>query len=136
MLTEVFSIRVEGGISDAKLYAYILDTNQEFYIKKRPLILMCPGGGYTRTSDREAEPIAMRFLSMGYHVAILRYSCTPAVYPVALLELARAMKLVHDYSEEWNVDAQKIFVQGCSAGGHLAACLGMCRKNAKAGFRW
>lgn len=125
MLTEVFQIQVEGSLPQAKLYTYILDQSEELFIKKRPLILMCPGGGYGRTSDREAEPLAMRFLAMGYHVAVLRYSCAPAVYPTALLEAASAMKLIHDYSEEWNVDADKIIVQGCSAGGHLAASLGV-----------
>lgn len=125
MLTETFQIQVGGSNSGAKLRTYILDGSEEILIKKRPLILMCPGGAYSFVSFREGEPLAMRFLAMGYHVAILDYSCAPAVYPTALLELARAMKLVHDYSEEWNVDPERIFVQGCSAGGHLAASLGM-----------
>lgn len=125
MLTEVFQIKAEGSLPDARLCTYILDTPQELLIKKRPLILMCPGGGYNHTSDREAEPLAMRFLAMGYHVAILRYSCAPAVYPTALLEAARAMKLIHEHAGKWHVDEKRIFVQGCSAGGHLAACLGM-----------
>ncbi|MGN0140734.1 MAG: alpha/beta hydrolase [Roseburia sp.] len=125
MLTETFSIQVEGSQPGAKLCTYILDNSEEIEIKKRPLILMCPGGGYEFTSDREAEPLAMRFLAMGYHVAILRYSVKPAVYPTALLEAAQAMKLIHDYAEEWNVEPGKIFIQGCSAGGHLAASLGV-----------
>lgn len=124
MLTEVFPIQVEGSLPETKLCTYILGTSEELYIKKRPLILMCPGGGYEWTSDREAEPIATRFLAMGYHVAILRYSCAPAAYPTALLEVAQAMKLIYDHAEEWNVETDKIFVQGCSAGGHLAASIG------------
>lgn len=124
MLHETFEIRAEGSQPGAKLCTYILDASDELYIKTRPLILLCPGGGYQYTSDREAEPLAMRFLAMGYHVAVLRYSCEPAVYPTALLELAQAMKLIHDYADEWNVIEDKIFVQGCSAGGHLAASLG------------
>jgi len=85
MRTEKFNIKAEGSLPYAALYTYILDDSVEFRIKKRPLILMCPGGGYEMTSDREAEPIAMHFLSTGYHVAILRYSVAPAVYPTALL---------------------------------------------------
>ena len=54
-------------------------------INDRPLILLCPGGGYTRTSDREAEPMALKFLAMGYHAAV-RYSCAPAEYPYFLKE--------------------------------------------------
>ncbi len=125
MQTEVFSLHAEGSLPDAKLYTYILDTKEELLIKKRPIILLCPGGGYTHTSDREAEPLAMRFLAMGYHAAILRYSCAPAIYPTALLELAQAMKLIHAHADEWKVEADKIFVQGCSAGGHLAGSLGV-----------
>ncbi|MGN0140735.1 MAG: alpha/beta hydrolase [Roseburia sp.] len=125
MRNEVISLHVKGSQPGARLCTYILDTDQELLIKKRPMILMCPGGGYTHTSNRESEPIAMRFLAMGYHVAILRYSCAPAVYPTALLEAAEAMRLIHANAKEWHVDADKIIVQGCSAGGHLAASLGM-----------
>lgn len=124
MLTETYSIQTEGSLPEARLCTYILDTSDELMIRERPLILMCPGGGYEWTSDREAEPLAMRFLAMGYHVAVLRYSCAPAVYPTALLELASAMKLIHDYAGKWKVKEDQIFVQGCSAGGHLAASLG------------
>ena len=125
MLTERFSLKAEGSLPSAALYTYILDNSSELNIQKRPLILMCPGGGYELTSDREAEPIAMHFLSIGYHVAILRYSVAPAVYPTALLEAAQAMKLIHEHADIWHVDTEKIVIQGCSAGGHLAASLGM-----------
>lgn len=125
MLTEEFSIQVEGSQPETKLCTYILDCTKEIGITKRPLILMCPGGGYCFTSDREAEPLAMRFLAMGYHVAILRYSVAPATYPTALLEAAASMKLIHEHAKEWNVDTEKIVIQGCSAGGHLAASLGV-----------
>lgn len=125
MLTETFSIQVEGSEPYARLCTFIQETNTELLIKERPLILLCPGGGYERTSDREAEPLAVRFLAMGYHVAVLRYSTAPAVYPTALLELAAAMKLIHGYAEEWHVKKEKIVIQGCSAGGHLAASLGI-----------
>ena len=40
-------------------------------------------------------------------------------------ELARSMMLLHEKADEWQIDAEKIVVQGCSAGGHLAASLGM-----------
>ena len=102
MLTESFDLRVEDSLG-AKLNTYIQDASDSMIIKKRPLILICPGGGYNHVSDREGEPLAVRFLAMGYHAAVLRYSITPAVYPTQLLELAEAMKLVHEYADEWNV---------------------------------
>ena len=48
------------GYEDATLEGYILDCEitlgQE---KKRPAIIVCPGGGYVYCSPREAEPIAL-----------------------------------------------------------------------------
>lgn len=123
MLTEKFPIYADGTI-EATLYTYIQDKGRNMMMDKRPLILMCPGGGYNSTTDREAEPIAVRFLAQGFHVAILRYSCKPAVFPTALLELAKSMELIHQYADEWRVEVDKIYLFGGSAGGHLAACLG------------
>lgn len=120
-----YQVQVEGSLPDARLIVYIQDYTGDLLIQKRPLILLCPGGGYARTSNREAEPMALKFLAMGYHAAILRYSCAPAQYPTALMELAGAMALIHENAESWHVDAEKIVVQGCSAGGHLAASLGV-----------
>lgn len=118
-------LHVEGSQPGARLITYIQDYSPAMAIEKRPLILLCPGGGYGRTSDRESEPMALAFLAMGYHVAVLRYSCAPAEYPTSLVELASAMVLLRDKAQEWHIDAEKIVVQGCSAGGHLAASLGM-----------
>ena len=126
MIYDVISIQAEGSLDYARLQVYILDSAPSYQEGLlRPMILVCPGGGYEHTSDREAEPVAMRLLAMGYHVGILRYSTAPAKYPTALLELAKAMKIVHENAEKWHVNTEKIFVQGFSAGAHLAASLGV-----------
>ena len=40
--------------TDARLYTYILDNFEEIDSNRtRPLVLICPGGGYKFTSDRE-----------------------------------------------------------------------------------
>ena len=41
--------------------------------KKYPCMVVCPGGGYNMTSDREAESIAPQFLAEGYRAAVVRY---------------------------------------------------------------
>lgn len=125
MILETVKLQEEGSLPDAHVVFYILDTpGEKLWIQKRPFVILCPGGGYERTSFREGEPIAMYFLGKGYHVAILRYSTAPAVFPAALLELGRTMALIHENREKWKVDTDQIFVQGCSAGGHLAGTLG------------
>lgn len=123
MIHQTFSVRVEGTLPQTELITYIQDYYPEINVQTRPLVLICPGGAYAYTSPREAEAFAMQFLAMGCHAAVLKYSCAPAVYPTALTELALSMKLLREHAEEWHID--KLLVLGCSAGGHLAASLGV-----------
>lgn len=125
MRNQIFPIQVEGSLPETRLITYIQDYYEEIKIDRRPLILICPGGGYGYTSAREGEALAMQFLAMGYHAAVLKYSCAPARYPVALTELAAAMALIRGHAGEWHVDSKAVIVLGCSAGGHLAASMGV-----------
>lgn len=121
MIHETYPIQVEGAQSYARLVTYIQEHSDAINIQKRKLVLVCPGGSYANTSDREAEAIALQFAAMGYHAAVLRYSVAPATYPTALLEVAKSVQMIREHAEEWHVDAEKIVIEGCSAGGHLAA---------------
>ena len=126
MIYKKVEIKVEGYQETADLYTYILDNSVEMRPnRKRPVIVICPGGGYTMTSDREAEPIAMQYLARGYHAVILRYSVAPARYPLALLQLAKSVAYLREHAEEFHIDTAKIILQGFSAGAHLAASLGV-----------
>lgn len=125
MKNEVFSIQVEGSLPETKLTTYIQEHYKEIDIESRPLVLVCPGGAYAYTSPREGEALAFQFLAMGYHAAVLNYSCAPAVYPTALTELAYSVKLIREHAEEWHVNPRQLIVLGCSAGGHLTASMGV-----------
>ncbi|WP_234122399.1 alpha/beta hydrolase [Clostridium hydrogenum] len=93
--------------------------------KRRPAVLIFPGGGYEFTSEREAEPIAMKYNSAGFNAFVLYYSVSPAKYPQPILDAARAITIIRENADEWKVDTDKIAVCGFSAGGHLAAHLGV-----------
>ncbi len=124
MIHDIINIRTEH--SEAKLYTYILDNSSEIDSSRtRPTIIICPGGGYEFTSDREAEPIAIRMNAMGFNACVLRYSVRPATFPTSLLELSMSVALIRKNAEKWHVDRNKIIVAGFSAGGHLAASLGV-----------
>jgi len=125
MKNETYAMKQEGSLPYAKLVTYIQDDSVEIDLPERPLVLVCPGGGYAFTSDREAEALALQFLAMGYHAAVLRYSVAPAVFPISLSELACSVRLIREHAEEWHVNPDQIIVLGCSAGGHLAASIGV-----------
>ena len=132
MIHSVLDLNVDytaGGATapekPARLFTYVLDDIRELHFHTRPAIIICPGGGYSGTCDREAEPIAVRFNALGCHAFVLRYNCRPARYPVALLEIATAVAEVRAHADEFHVDPDRILVLGFSAGGHLAASLGM-----------
>lgn len=108
------------------LTAYCPDASVEIDpTVKRPTIVICPGGGYLMCSDREAEPVALAFTSRGFNCFVLRYETAPVKYPAQLLEVSAAFAFIRRNAEEFHVDADKITVCGFSAGGHLAASLGV-----------
>ena len=87
----------------------------------RPSMVVCPGGGYGNCSEREAEPIALKFLNWGFNVFVLRYSCAPHRYPIQLREVASVFEMIYKNATEWHCDTEKIGIIGFSAGGHLTA---------------
>lgn len=125
MRYETIRLTVPGQTEGpAALTLYLLDAISVAPEKKRPMVIVVPGGGYHFRSDREKEPIAMQFLSMGCHACVLEYSVAPARFPVALQELALAIAIIREHAEAWHVDEERILPCGFSAGGHLACSIG------------
>ena len=56
-----------------KLYTYVLDNSPEIDENRvRPAVIICPGGGYMMTSDREAEAVAIRLNALGFQAFVLQ----------------------------------------------------------------
>jgi acetyl esterase/lipase len=73
MRTQRLPIRDDGQA--VYLDTYLLQNSPEYQTDtRRPAVIICPGGGYLFTSDREAEPVALRFLAQDHHALVLRYS--------------------------------------------------------------
>lgn len=89
--------------------------------QKRPCMVICPGGAYTMLSERESEPIALKFLNWGFNVFVVNYSVAPCRFPTQMIEVAAAFELIYKNADEWHCNTDKIGIIGFSAGGHLAA---------------
>lgn len=120
------TVRIEENGCEAILNAYLIDQGHKATPEKRRAVLILPGGGYHFVSAREGEPIALKFLAAGMNCFILWYSVAPdAVFPTALRQAARAMTVIRGRADEFGIDPAHVAVMGFSAGGHLAASLGV-----------
>ena len=138
MYTEV--IKLYEGREDVTLTTYVIKDSQELLDgKKRPAIIICPGGAYLSCSDREGEAVALRFASMGYHAFVLRYSTymegkpgfpdfgkEPEIkekcrHPSPMREIGKAMLILRENADNWLIDVDKIAICGFSAGAHNCA---------------
>lgn len=86
-------------------------------------VIICPGGGYQWLSPREGEPVAKAFAELGWKPWILYYSVAGTgeilgTKPVK--QAAEAVKTVRMWESE-----KPVFLCGFSAGGHVAASLGV-----------
>ena len=129
MDSQVFILNEKRNVT---LTAYLQDDSQEFWrAKKRPAVVIFPGGAYAYCSDREADPVAQEYLRAGYHAFVLRYSVgwENAVWPNPLEDYDQAMELIAAHAKEWHLIPEKIAVIGFSAGGHLAASLSTLAKD-------
>lgn len=109
--------------NDPILISYCPDNFKEFSIGKvRKCVLILPGGAYAFVSEREAEPVALRFNGQDIACFVLKYTIAPALkYPNPFVEVFAALSYIRRNADFYHIDVDKIAVLGFSAGGHLAA---------------
>ncbi len=91
-------------------------------------VIVCPGGGYNILAyDLEGTEVCEWLNSLGYTAALLKYrvpKVANAAKPIEPLQDAqRAIRLLREQAQKWQIDSQRIGVLGFSAGGNLAARL-------------
>lgn len=109
----------------ATLTAYAYTDMGDCKTAPRRAVVVCPGGGYHFLSEREAEPIAKKFLAAGLNVFILRYTVGEGAQNYQpLIQVSLAIKHVRENAEKYHVDPRYVYTCGFSAGGHLAGSAG------------
>ncbi len=95
---------------------------------KSKTIVIVPGGSYSFTANREADPVAIEYQRQGFITVVLRYT-VKTEYPVPMKELALTMDYIRKNALKYYIDKSKISIIGFSAGGHLVASYGyLCQK--------
>ena len=104
-------------------------------------IVICPGGGYQHLAiDKEGHDIARWLNTIGIAGFVLKYrlpgrgslgrassdlhQITDSIH-VALEDAESSMRMVRQNAAKWNLKPSAIGMMGFSAGGHLAAMMGM-----------
>ena len=112
-------------IGSGTLEAFLVDSPAPL-----PGVIICPGGGYMFCADREAAPVARTFNSMGFNAFVLTYQCDGhPLTTTPLRQLSWAVSAVRQNTSVYNTLSDKLAVLGFSAGGHLAASLGVFWNN-------
>ena len=103
-------------------------------------IVICPGGGYGHLAiDKEGHDVARWLNTIGIAGIVLKYrlrgaaamtrggdlQAEAAAAHVAIEDAEAAIELVRKNAARWNVKPAAIGLMGFSAGGHLAAMMGM-----------
>ena len=87
---------------------------------RRPLVVVCPGGGYSCRAPHEADPVSEWLNGLGIHSVVCHYRVSPWRHPAPLMDAQRAIRIVRANAAAWKVDPDRIGILGFSAGGHLA----------------
>ncbi len=127
-------LRLKDSIANERIYQVGTPGMYAFFPSaqenKRAAVLICPGGGYERLAYViSGTQLAKWFNTIGVTAFVLNYRLPNSPDLVTrdnapLQDAQRAIKLIRANATAWSIDADKIGVQGSSAGGHLAAILG------------
>ncbi|WP_370662061.1 family 43 glycosylhydrolase [Massilia oculi] len=138
-------IRIASGTAPAPVqvrkdlvYAVRGDTSLalDLYLPARgkrpaPLVVLVHGGGW-RSGDRsEMAPLAARLAARGYAAASVSYRLSgQAPYPAAIDDVRQAVGWLQASAERFGVDPARVAIAGGSAGGQIAALVGMTDRGA------
>jgi len=93
-------------------------------------VIIYPGGGYwIVAAGHEGYQVAKRFNEMGVTAFVVKYRIPDDSTMInreigPLQDAQRAIQLVRENAQQWNINKNRIGIMGFSAGGHLASTAG------------
>jgi acetyl esterase/lipase len=92
-----------------------------------PVLLQIHGGAWMiGRKDQQGLPLMYRMATRGWVCVAINYRLSPeATWPDHLVDCKRALRWVREHIESYGGDPNLVVVTGGSAGGHLAAMIGL-----------
>ncbi|HEV8544304.1 MAG TPA: alpha/beta hydrolase, partial [Verrucomicrobiae bacterium] len=92
--------------------------------QRKPLIVWVHGGAW-RSGSKAEMPLG-ELVKEGYPAASVEYRLSPvAKFPAQIHDIKAAIRFLRAKAQEFNIDATRMVIAGGSAGGHLAALVGV-----------
>lgn len=127
-------MRLKDSIANERIYQIGTPGMYSFFPSvqenKGAAVIICPGGGYERLAYViSGTQLAKWFNTMGISAFVLNYRLpnSPDLKEREkgpLQDAQRAIKVIRANATKWGIKADKIGIQGSSAGGHLASMAG------------
>jgi acetyl esterase/lipase len=101
-----------------------------------PVVLLIHGGGWGAGNRKQLRKQAAYLADKGYFGMAIDYRLAPAhPFPASLEDAQAAVAWLREHAVEYNIDPSRIAVIGSSAGGHLAAMLGVLSSDRPSALR-
>jgi len=100
---------------------------------RRPVLIYLHGGSFTSGDKRKGSGVIdiPAMTARGYAVAAVNYRLMPEhSFPAQVIDAKCAVRFLRAHAAEYNLLTEKIGVWGGSAGGHLAAMMGLTNNDA------
>ena len=98
----------------------------------RPVLVFIHGGNWVGGDSRHDSPfgdfpgLLASIAARGYVVASVNYRLAgEAHFPAAVIDVKTAIRYLRDHAGDYNLDGTRFAAWGVSAGGHLAAMIGV-----------
>jgi acetyl esterase/lipase len=107
-----------------------------------PVVVYVHGGGWQRGTRRDPPPLIAadfydQIAAQGFAVGAIDYRLSgEARFPAALEDVCAAVGWVRDNAAAYGLDADRVFLWGDSAGGHLALLAALTGAEVRAAVAW
>ena len=99
--------------------------------KPAPLVILVHGGGWASGDRTGMAPLAARLAARGFAAATVSYRLSgQARYPAAITDVRESVRWLRDNAASFGIDPARVAISGASAGGQIAALVGMLEPQA------